>query len=329
MKIYRSRKIPTFIALLLISLAVLSCDDLVEDGYRIDYAPSDATLSIVPIGYEMGSEGDIVSYSITANSANSIKSLVVESKAPGASGSGYDVGTVGFDDPFADHGYGTMQKNVTSFTVKYDYVVPKEVNKSTVVFSLIDEQGKVSSEVNIAVVPSITQHDNISLISKDELYFDAGSSIDGFVYQDIKTNYSSRTQENIDVQEKIDLVFYVNDNGSSIICSPAHSGLNIELDIENATKFKRMSSITNEDFDSITPASLVALTETDSIGYYGRSSVSDVKVDDIIGFTTDQDAIHSFKTGLVRVNALHPTTVSRYEGKVYIMECDIVTQIEE
>jgi len=329
MKIYRFRRIAQSLALFLFALVIVSCDELVEDGYRADYATADAALSIVPIGYEMGSEGDIVSYSITANSAYSIKSLVVESNASGASGSGYDVGTDGFDDPFADHSYGTMQNNVNGFTVKYDYVIPQDVNKSTVVFSLIDEQGKVSSEVNISVVPSIMQHDNVSIVSKDELYFDACASIDGLVYQDIKSNYSTKTQENIDVQEKIDLVFYVNDNGSSVICSPAYAGLSVDLDIENATLFKKLPTITTEDFVNLTPASLVALTEADSIGYYGRSAVSGINVNDIIGFTTDLNAVHSFKTGLIKVNALHPTTVTRYEGTAYIMECDIVTQIEE
>lgn len=329
MKIYCSGNIFTFIVLVLFSFTILSCDDLVEDGYRIDYSDSDAAFSIEAIGYEMGAAGDVVSYKITANSANDIKSLVVESNQPGANGSGYDVGTDGFDDPFADHIYGTIKKSVTAFTVKYDFIIPKDINKSKLIFSLIDEQGKVSSEVNISVVPSIKNYSNKNIFSKDNLYYDAFASINGVVYEDIKTNFSTASEENISVQEKIDIVFYVSNTGSSVICSPAYGGLSVDLKVENQTKFKTLPTISDDDFSNITPASLVELTKADSIGYYGSTGISKVKVGDIIGFTTDLNAVHSFKTGLIKVNGLHPTNVSRYEGKSYVLECDIVTQIDE
>ncbi len=330
MKIYSSGNLFTFIVLVLFSFAILSCDDLVEDGYRITYPISDANFNIEPIGYEMGAAGDVVSYKITANSANAMKSLVVETNQPGANGSGYDVGSVGFDDPFADHIYGTIKKSVTAFTVKYDYIIPKDINKSKLVFTLIDDQGKVSNEVNIAVVPTIKKYANNSLYAKDRLFYDAFATIDGIVYPDIRTNFSTSSEENKTVQEKIDVIFYHNvSNNQSYITSPADDGVNIDLNIENATKFKKMQVITHEDFQAMTAASLFEKTKADSIAYYGSSAVSGIRVGDIIGFSTDINALHSLKTGLLKINSLHPTNISRYEGKSYVMECDVITQIDE
>lgn len=330
MKIYSSGNLFKFIVLVLFSFTILSCDNLVDDGSRISYPISDATFDIEPIGYEIGAAGDVVSYKITANSANAIKSLVVETNQPGANGSGYDIGSVGFDDPFADHIYGTIKKSVTAFTVKYDYIIPKDINKSKLVFSLIDDQGKVSSEINIAVVPTIKKYVNKSLYAKDRLFCDAFATIDGIVYPDIRTNFSTSSEENKTVQEKIDIIFYHNvSNSQSYIASPADGGVNLDLNIKNATKFKKMEEMTPEDFQSMTAASLFDKTKADSIAYYGSSAVSGIRVGDIIGFSTDINAVHSLKTGLLKINSLHPTNNDRYEGKSYVMECDIITQTDE
>jgi hypothetical protein len=330
MKIYSSGNIFTFIVLVLFSITIVSCDDLVEDGYRIDYPPSDAAFNIEPIGYEMGAVGDIVSYKITASSANAIKSLVIESNQPGANGSGYDVGSVGYDDPFADHIFGTIKKNVTEFTVKYDYIIPKDINKSKLTFSLVDKQGKVSEEVNIAVVPSIKRYPKKNIVAKDNLFYDAFATIDGIVYPDIKTNYSTSSEENVRVQNKIDIVFYHDINNSrSVICSPAYGPVSLNLSVQNQTKFKKMNNISSEDFLNITAASLYEKTKMDSIAYNGSPNVNGIRVGDIVAFTTDINAIHSLKTGLIKVNGLHPTNVSWYEGTSYVLECDIVTQIDE
>lgn len=329
MKINISKLLYAPIAILITSLLLVSCEDLVEDGYRIDYGPTDAALTIEPMGSELGAAGDVISYVITANSNQIIKSLVISTSQPGISGSGYDVGETGFDDPFADHIYGTMQKQITSFKVKYDYIIPSEINKAKLVFSLIDEMGKVSSEVDLAVVAPIKKYNNNSLYAKDNLFFDAFATINGNVYEDIKSNYSIASEENVGVQEKIDIMLYYDKNGArSIICAPNHGANNLELFVENATKFKILENITEEDYEEITAASLYELTKEDSIAYYGSSSVV-AKVGSIIGFSTDIYATHASKTGLLKVNSLHPTNIPRYEGTSYVMECDVVTQIDE
>lgn len=323
-KIYSSGNIFAFIGLLLLSFTTFSCDELVEDGYRTTYADSDAILTVEPLGYEMGAVGEIVSYKITASSANEILSLIVESNQEFPSGAGYDVDTEGYEDPFADHVFGTMKQDITGFIVKYDYVIPEETSSSNLTFSLIDEQGKVSSAVSLTAVSSIKSYSDRSLYSKDGSNFDAFATINGVVYEDIKTNYMTESEDNMALQEKLDIIFYVN-GSNSVICSPANRSLGLE--VENETKFKILSTLTDEDFANATSASLVALTEADSIAYNGTSYVR-VNAGDIIGFTTDFNAAQPLKTGLIKVNALHPTNIDRYEGTAYVMECDIVTQID-
>ncbi len=313
-----------------ILLVVVSCEKLVEDGYRIVYPDSDAAFTVEPLDYEAGAVGDIISYRLTVNSNHLIKSCVVQASNEGANGSGYDVGTEGYDDPFADHNYGTVKKNIKSFVVKYDYIIPKDINKSNITFSIIDEKGKVSANVEISVVPAIKNYFDKDLYAKNNIFNDAFASINGLVYPDIKTNYSTVSEENITVQENIDVFFFYDEgNSKSIICAPNDSRLGLELRIENATKFKLLADITEEDFYEVSPASLFALTQDDSIAYYGNSRVEGIKVGDIIGFTTDINAIHSLKTGLIKVNGLHPTNVNHYEGTSYVMECDVVTQIDQ
>lgn len=327
----KTRFIKLFSTLLALSgllIILMSCEDLVEKGYRIDYNESDAELVVEAIGDTSAAVGETISFRIEVSSNTIIKSCIIQSNKPGAGGSGYDVGTVGFDDPFADHNFGTIKKNITSFVVKYNYVVPKDVNSSKLIFSVIDELGKKSDTIEIVVVPTIKKYSNKKLYAKNRLYNDAFATIDGLVYPNIKTNFSSTSEENTTVQEKIDVVFFV-DNGISIISSPAYSGLNLDLNIENDTKFKKLSNISHEMFENITASSLVGLTKSDSISYYGSSAISGVKVGDIIGFTTDLNAVHALKTGVIKINQLHPTSISRYEGVSYVMECDIVTQIEE
>lgn len=319
--------------LLLITISgmlLFSCDDLVEDGYRIDYAESDARFVAEAMDYDAGAVGDKVSFKLSVESDHFIKSCVVSATVDGASGSGYDVGEDGFDDPFADHNYGTVREGFKSFEVKYDYIIPEGVNQANITFSVIDEMGKAVAEVEVDVVPPIKSYPSRELFAKNNIFNDAFASIDGIVYPDIKTNYSTVSYENVLVQEKIDIIFYYDqDNLVSVISSIDDSGLGYDLSIENATRFLLMENITEEDFNSLTPASMVALTQDDSISYKGSSRVRGFAVGDIVGFSTDINAIHSLKTGLIKVNGLHPTNVDHYEGTSYVLECDIVSQVDQ
>lgn len=314
----------------ILCLMLFSCEDLVEDGYRIDYPDSDASFRAEAMGFDAGAVGDKVSYKLTVESNHFIKSCVVSSTVDGAGGSGYDVGEEGFDDPFADHNYGTVKEGIKSFVVKYDYIIPEGINQAKITFSVIDEMGKVDSEVEVYAVQAIKRYSGRELFAKNSLFNDAFASIDGLVYPDIKTNYSAVNSDNVAVQEKIDIIYYYDQNSNVSVVSSIDDGrVGLDLSIENATRFLRMDLITEEDFNTLTPASLVSLTQADSISYKGSSQVRGIKVGDIVGFSTDINAIHSFKTGLIKINGLHPTNVDHYEGTAYVMECDIVTQVDQ
>ena len=309
---------------------LLSCEDLVEDGYRIDYPDSDASFLAEAMGYSAGAVGDKVSFKLEVESNHFIKSCVVSTTVEGSSGSGYEVGEDGFDDPFADHNYGTVRKEIKSFTVKYDFIIPEGINQAKITFTVIDEMGKVSAEVSVGVVAPIKRYSGRELFAKNNLFNDAFASIDGFVYPDIKTNYSTVNTDNVAVQEKIDIIYYYDQsNKVSVISSIDDGGLGYDLSIENATRFLMMDDVTEEEFNSLTPASLVALTRDDSISYKGSSKVRGISVGDIVGFSTDINALHSLKTGLIKVNGLHPTNVDHYEGTAYVLECDIVSQVDQ
>ena len=45
---------------------LFSCEDLVEDGYRIDYADSDASFTAEVMGFDAGAAGDTVSFKLMA-----------------------------------------------------------------------------------------------------------------------------------------------------------------------------------------------------------------------------------------------------------------------
>jgi len=311
-------------------IMLLSCEDLVEEGYRIDYADSDAEFTAEAMAYDAGAAGDKVSFKLSVESNHFIKSCVVTATNDGAGGSGYDVGEDGFDDPFADHNYGTVRPDIKSFVVKYDYIIPEGINQAKITFTVIDEMGKVDSEVDVYVVAPIKTYTNRELFAKNNIFNDAFASIDGIVYPDIKTNYSTVNTDNVAVQEKIDIIYYYDlNNNVSVVSSIDDGQLGYDLSIENATRFLMMDDITEEEFYSLTPASLVSLTRDDSISYNGSSKVRGISVGDIVGFSTDINAIHSFKTGLIKVNGLHPTNVDHYEGTAYVMECDIVTQVDQ
>lgn len=309
-------------------LLLSACEDPVEKGYSIDYKESDAKIVVKALGADAAAPGETISYSIQVEANNDVRSCLVSTYQPGASGSAYDVSTPGFDDPFADHNYGIMTKGVQSFKIKYDYVVPEDAHSDTLEFVVVEERAKVVQKAAFHVVPAITRYDNVQLYAKDNLNNDAFASIDGLLYPDVKTNYTSLSDANRSVQEKIDIIFFVN-NGKAILASPAHAGLRLDLDIENATNFKRISGVSHHDFDAMSAATLVEATKNDSILYYGSSAVTDFKVGDIIGFATDINAIHSGKLGLIKINQLHPSTIDRYAGKSYVLECDIITQIEQ
>ena len=94
------KKSPKIFFLLLLLTAISACSDFVEDGIEINYPLSNATLTVEPIAGENGAVNETVSYRITANANANIQSLIVQSSNDGKNGSGFNVNSTEFDDPF-------------------------------------------------------------------------------------------------------------------------------------------------------------------------------------------------------------------------------------
>ena len=313
--------------LLLLLTAITACTDFVEEGIEIEYPLSNATLSVEPIAGENGAAEETVSYRITANANANIKSLIVQSSNEGKNGSGFNVNSTEFDDPFIDHIFGTIQKNTQSFTVRYDYIIPTDISKTRLTFTIIDETGKVSVEKTISVVPDVKTYTNRELFAKDNDFYDAFASIDGVVYPNIKDNYSRFTAENVAVQEKIDFAFYYDRVGkNAVLAAPFSNRIFLELAINNSTRLKKLPEVSDINIADISPSKLIELTENEELLKTGALQVGNLKVGDIIAFVTDLNAVYSLKTGLLKVTGLHPGSVPRYDGVAYVLECDIVVQ---
>jgi hypothetical protein len=319
--------ISSTVFLFLFAMISTACVDLVEEGIEVQYGLSDAELSVVSIAGESAAADETVSFKITVNSEVDIKSCIIESTNPGQNGSGFNVSTSEFDDPFIDHIFGTIQKNTRSFTVRYDYLIPEGINKSRLTFTIVDESGKVSTERTVEVVPGIVSYPSQELYAADRDFHDAFASAEGVVYPDIKTNYSTLSAENVAVQEKIDLIFYYDQNARrTTLAAPASGRLGLELSIENATLFKKLPELNELNLQDVTPASLIELTAEASLLSEGSLQVDNFVVGDVIGFITDLNATYALKTGLLKVTGLHPASVDRYPGLSYVLECDIIVQ---
>ena len=313
--------------LFLLLTAITACTDFVEEGIEIDYPPSNASLTVEPIAGENGAVEETVSYRITANATANIKSLIVQSSNEGKNGSGFNVNTTEFDDPFIDHIFGTIQKNTQSFTVRYDYIIPADISRTRLTFTIIDETGKVSVEKTIRVVPKVKKYTNRALFAKDNDFYDAFASIDGVVYENIKDNYSRFTEENVAIQEIIDFAFYYNREGkNAVLAAPFSNRIFLELAINNSTRFKKLPSSLDIDIAAITPSQLIELTENEELLKTGTLHIDNLKVGDVIAYVTDLNSVYSLKTGLIKVTGLHPGSVTRYDGVSFVLECDVVVQ---
>lgn len=316
-----------YFLLLMLAISMASCLDFVDEGIEIDYLPSNATLMVEPIASDNGAVNETVSYKITAQSTANIKSCIVQATNEGKGGSGYNVSTTDFDDPFIDHIFGTIQKDVQSFTVRYDYVIPEGISRTRLTFTLIDETGKVSTEATVEVVPTVTHYLGRSIYAKDKIFYDAFSTVDGEVYPNIKDNYSTFSAENVAVQEKLDFLFYYDrDSKRSVIAAPISGAANLILNINNKTSLKKMTGLEELDISKVTASQLVSLTADANLLKEGSTQIYNLKVGDVISFITDLNAVFALKTGLLKVTGLHPINIDRYEGLAFVLECDVVVQ---
>jgi hypothetical protein len=304
--------------------AFTACYD-VEEGYRTDYDESSATFTVTALNLERGAIGDTISFDIGAQSNSDIKSLVVKASTSGGEGTGFYIKDGG-TDPLIDHTYGTIQKNTKQLNLGYRYVVSQDSIDVSISFNLIDDEGKKAASSKVLTVPSITRYNSIKLFSNSNSKTDGLSTVDGVVYQKLPS-YESITSANQAVQETIDIIFLVSNN-SAMFVAPYNGNFSSNFSVRNKTKFKKMESITATDFASLTNASLSYFIDTDKVNE-GPTSVSNVKVGDFIGFKTDFASANSYKYGIMKINSIHPANCDWYEGTSYMVEMEVVTQIEK
>lgn len=299
-----------------------SCYDVTE-GYDVDYGETSATFEVTNLGYSYGAIDDTIKFSVIAEANIYIKSIIVESTISGDDGTGFDTASM-VVDPFIDHAYGTILDSTTSADLIYFYIIGQDSSDVKLTISMVDEEGMASVTSKIYTVPSIVTYDSISMYSKTTVKTDGFSTYDGTVYHNLY-DYEDVTEDNLEVQESLDIIFYVDDSKAYLV-SP-YSGSN-GFSVVNKTIFKAMTSLTTNKFDELTNASLAYYAEIDTISS-GTSYLEDIQVGDIIGFRTDYASINSYAYGMIRVNAIHPTNCDYYDGKSYMLEMDVVTQIAD
>lgn len=301
-----------------------SCID-VEEGYRVNYSESSATFTVMAQNLERGAIGDTITYKINAQSNFDLKSIIIESSTSGSEGTGLYIED-GNNDPLIDHTYGTIQRNTKEFKLGYRYIVSQDSVDVSLSFKLIDEEGKKTSSSKVLTVPSITRYSSITLYTNSNSKTDGLSTADGTVYTKLPS-YEAITTDNVKIQESIDVIFIVSNN-SAMLLAPYNGNFASNFSVRNKTKFKKMESITASDFASLTNASLSYFVDTDDVNN-GSTSVSEVKVGDFIGYKTDFASVNSYKFGIMKINAIHPANCDWYEGTSYMVEMEVVTQIEK
>jgi len=310
----------------MLAFFIFSCSKNVEDGYRIDYTESPALLTVTPIGYSTGAINDTIHFAIQAKSDYDIKSLIVTSSVSGSGGSGFTVAQ-GSTDPLIDHSYGTIQKGTKEFTVNYDYIVTQDTADPAISFKLIDEFGEKSVKQTIVTLPSVKRYANINLFTSSSSRTDGVSTLDSSTYHDL-AQYASETSVNKLIQKSIDIIFIV-ENDTAWIVAPYDGKFSAdETFIKNKTRFKLLPNLKKTDFENLKSVSLSAITKNDSVKQKGLTSVP-VTVGSIVGFFTDYNSSNSYKAGILRVKAIHPSYCSWYTGKTYQIEMDIITQISK
>jgi len=310
------------VGLLMISLT--ACYD-VEEGYRTDYSESSADFSVIPLTLNRGAIGDTISFEINARSDFDMKSIIVQSSATGKEGTGYKI-KPGANDPLIDHSFGTIKRNTREIGLYYHYIVSQDSIDVSITFSLIDEEGKKTSTQKILTVPSIVRYPNIVLYTNTNAKTDGFSTVDGKVYRNLPS-YDAVSEVNQTIQESIDVIFIVSGN-SAMFVAPYNGNFWTGFTVKNKTKFKKMNSVTTDDFTHLTNASLSQFIDADEVNT-GTTWIGNVKVGDFIGFKTDFASKNSYKYGILKIKALHPANVEVYDGMSYMVEMDVVTQIEK
>jgi hypothetical protein len=303
---------------------LISCEN-VSEGYEVEYGGTSAKFLVSLTTPNIGSEGDESFFSLQAQSDNEIKSIVVsyyDEDQVGAN-TGYVVDS-SITDPLLNHALGTIKPGTYSVDLGYKFVFPSDSAKNTIKFTLIDEEGKAEVEFDLKGIPNITRYDNVILVSQNPVLLDGLSSADGEVYTNL-AEYKDLSATNLLVQEKIDINFGVNSNLTAKIFSPYNNSFGLGFSKKNKTVFKLLNDVTISELDTINNIGVSKITEANKVDK-GATVIESVKVGDIIGFRTDFASANPYHYGILKINAIHPTNVERYDGASYLIEMDVIVQ---
>lgn len=307
---------------ILFLIAAYSCEN-VEDGIEVSYRESSAVFNVSLETYDRGAIGDTVRFHIEASSDYDIRSLVVTSSVSGSEKSGFEIDPNSID-PLIDHAYGTVQEGTREFSIYYNYIINQDTSDLSIELTLIDKEGMRSETRKIYTVPSIAKYDSVVMYTQTASKTDGFSSYDGTVFHYLP-DYDEVTEANRNVQESVDFIFLVNNDVATIV-APYNGIFQTAFTIKNKTRFRLLKSISSDDFDKLSNASVSQITEDQDVDG-GSTSLTNLQVGDMIGFKTDYASTNSYHYGILRIKAIHPTNSEYYEGVCYYFEMDVITQI--
>lgn len=314
------------IGLSMLIMTLLSCQDLVEDGYRTEYNESTAQLSVSTVGYGSGAINDTVRFLIQANSDYDINSIIVTSSISGAGGSGFTVPDNSVD-PLIDHSFGTVQENIKEFSLYYDYIVTQDTADPVVTFKLIDAEGQKIVKESIVTLYSVAKYKNVSLFFESYSKTDGFSTQDSAKYRDL-SNYVTETDDNKAIQKSIDIIFAIESDAAWLIAPNDWRFSAPATFLRNKTRFLLIPGVSSAEFDKMNSSAINNIVIADSVKQKGTSSVQ-VQLGSVVCFFTDYGSTNSYKAGVLRVKAVHPSFCSWYTGETYQLDMDIVTQISK
>ncbi|MBN1413532.1 MAG: hypothetical protein JW973_00415 [Bacteroidales bacterium] len=304
-------------------IAAYSCEN-VEDGYRVDYKESSAIFNVSLQTYDRGAIGDTIRFHIEASSNYDIKSLIVNSTVSGSERSGFEIDPYSID-PLIDHAFGTIQEGTREFSIYYNYIITQDTVDLFIMLTLIDEEGMKSDTQKVYTVPSIVKYNEVTMYTQTADKADGFSTLDATVFHYLP-NYSEISEANVKVQESVDIIFVVSNDVATIL-APYNGTFESNFAVKNKTRFQLLQAVSSEEFNNLNNATVSQITENYNVDG-GSTSLTNIKVGDIIGFKTDFASSNPYHYGILRISAIHPANSDYYEGVCYVFEMDVVTQIK-
>lgn len=215
------------------------------------------TVSITVVGSPSYEVGDTVTYKIVIGSNADLKTFAASADVTAASGSG-----VTETSPSESLEDGEFEKNLTSVTVNYEYIIPSYVavdTEITVSFTVTDKETTTTESATPFTVQETTvieKNGPVSIFTDIQMEIAGSTGDNNFSCASIDGNTYSYNDgaASTGIQETIDLIFIPVTLTSAKIVSPDDATVNSSLSgwtIKNSTTFYDVT-VTDDDWDAIT-----------------------------------------------------------------------------